>query len=139
MTVGTTGWGRAEAGDRQWHGTAMLAATATTCGNWLLPLQEGHSKSCKLQEKHQTGKRPAHEHEDCTTSQSCAWAERDHQRYPGHDRPRRRSRGRSPLQIAVSLKLSMGDRSTRHYNGRFIWDLREADATQSTGEIVCVM
>lgn len=68
MTVETVGRGRAEAVDWRRHRAVMLAATATTGGNCLLRLHEGRSKSCKLQEKHQTGKRTAHERKDYTTS-----------------------------------------------------------------------
>ena len=62
MPVLAVGWDRTETVDWQLHGAAMLATTATTCRNGLLPLNEGQSKPRKLQEEHQTGKRPAHKH-----------------------------------------------------------------------------
>lgn len=116
MTVRTAGCSRVEAVGLQRHRAVMLAGTAATCGNGLLRLHEGQSKSCKLQEKHQTGKQPSHEQEDSTTSHGCHRGEGATSMLHGHDRRCRCT----ALTIAdcVRLKLSVGDRPSRHYNGR---------------------
>ena len=61
MPVGTVSRSRAETVDRQRRGAMMLTAATATCRNGLLRLHEGQNESCKLQEQHETGKRPAHE------------------------------------------------------------------------------
>jgi len=82
MTVGTACRDSAEAIAWQRHRAVMLASAATTGGNGLLRLHEGQSKTCKLQEKLQTGKQPSHEQKDFTTSRSCAGVEYKGQWHP---------------------------------------------------------
>jgi hypothetical protein len=88
----------------------MLATAATTCRNCLLlPLQEGQSKSSKLEDEQQTSNQPDHAHEDCTTPQSRDWSGVQPSTSPWGRSAEQALKRTLTVANCARLKLSMGD------------------------------